>query len=426
MIERLMTTTRKNESGSEENAVMEDTDAFVVRSGDDAHDDPNTWMATDATTKAISTQTTSQVTSPFDYWGRCERARAILESMELFQPLQDGNTGLLSIPLPVPSYETYFHVLQMYSSKHLALPHGITTMTTAESSIAKRMQEAPRLAQSIVKRMEATQNLALQPSAMHWNHVLSAYANSNRLQRPLEAASLLYELDTKNLTNESSFSHVLRCCVEVYDNKNNNSNRRSQNQQQLQQRKFAEVSIEVAQRVWKGLKQRTIQGDKNIPRESDHLSILLNEEFNEAHNKKIIQLRSYHFLHMLRVARNFAVTSVDSTSVNQRQVEWIRTILLECIQYQKVNIHVILEVVYQAKEMAGRCVGEGDELDWIAKVLPTMDTTSFSTSPPTRPNLLDLMDSFKVKNKQAISRSPSRMAKIFLRQCPPEWRAKAD
>jgi hypothetical protein len=340
------------------------------------------------------------------YWCRCERARAILESMELFQPLQDNNSGKLPIALPVPNHETYFQVLRMYASKQLA----------DGGHDRNSLQRAPLIARSIVTRMEQTQKLALQPSSMHWNQVLSAYANSQRPYRPLEAATLLYELDTKNLTDESSFSHVLRCCVELDHGMRLH---RTSKYIQKQHEKFIEISLAVSQRVWNGLTQHHQKAERRASESSrDHLSDLL---VDSRHKKDGIQFQSHHFVHMLRVARNFADLSMDDGSITEKQASWVKKYLSECIQYQKVNIHVLLEVIHQAKEMATRQHpqdkhNEMSELDWIANLLPGGD------GDPTSQNL----ERFKGKRKQADSRSPGRIAKEMLRSCPPAWTAKAD
>ncbi|KAG7354199.1 hypothetical protein IV203_003555 [Nitzschia inconspicua] len=370
-------------------------------------------VATSASASKASNLDSENATQsfPLSYWHRCERARAILESMELFQPLQERHPGKLPVALPVPNHETYFQVLQMYSSKQMS---GID-----DDSL---QQQAPLLAHAIVTRMENTQKLALQPLPRHWNHVLSAYANSNRPKRPLEAATLLYELNTKTMTDESSFSHVLRCCIDTPHNAKKQAPRYTTHRSkyvQQQREKFAQISLAVAQRVWKGLTQQHEQSQTKTTRQTDHLTDLLEDRGPKKDG--IIQFQSYHFVHMLRVARNFSdFSAADADSINQKQAEWVQRYFSECAHHQKVNLHVLLEVIYQAKEMAERnssSEDDVDELDWIAKLLSSkQDGVSLEGS----------LAGLKGKRKQADSRTPSRIAKALLRSCPPSWTAKAD
>jgi hypothetical protein len=343
--------------------------------------------------------------------------------MELFQPLKETFQGRLPIALPVPNHETYFQVLRMYSSQQL---RGLDV---------HHHHSPPLVVQSVVRRMEKSQKLALKPSAMHWNHVLSAFANSNRPQRPLEAATLLYQLNTNNLTDESSFTHVLRCCCsgsggDLPSHTEKSSNRFMQQQQQLQ--KFVEMSLAVAQRVWNGLTQHHQRSQQQEPvfvaPRKDHLSDLLDSNTTNTNTNNLkdrnadggIHFQSYHFAHMIRVARNFANLSLDGDSVNQRQVEWIKRYLKECIEHQKVNLPVLLEVILQAKEMAERSSTEGSsELDWIAQILALEQGINRAT-------LEGSIERLKAKREQADSRSPGRIAKGLLRYCPPGWTAKAD
>ncbi|KAL3920615.1 MAG: hypothetical protein SGILL_003171, partial [Bacillariaceae sp.] len=395
---------KKKKSGKEVSdadfGAVEEEDADLDEQGDDVA----------ATAPSQESEQVVQTTTPFDYWIRCDRARAILESMELFQSIRDKNPGKLPVPLPLPNHDTYFQVLRMYASQHLVASSFIDS---AEDFTA--MQEAPILAQDIVKRMGASQELlALQPSAMHWNQVLIAYANSSRPKRPLEAATLLYKLDADDLTDQSSFSHALRCC--------GSDNRRNLQQQE----KLAEISIAVAERVWKGLKQRHAQGKQSsdsVSKEADPLYGLLGSEFEEGWSPgntdaTAIQMASYHFVHMMRDARNFGhLSSLDPSSFNQRQTEWIKTTLQECIQYQKINIHVLLEVVHQATEIAERTEeGEDSDLDVLATLFPENGAGSIETA----------LQGFRGKRKLAQSRAPGRIAKELLRQMPSGWTSQAD
>jgi hypothetical protein len=354
-------------------------------------------------------------TTPTEYWHRCERARAILESMELFSSLRK-DVGRLPVALPTPTHDTYFQVLRMYGSKRLLRGRERTDSVLEAPPLPL---QAPLLAQAIVERMTASGELALLPSAMHWNQVLSAYANSSRPKRQLEAATLLYELDQKDGTDESSFSHVLRCCGDPFGA---SAGAVSTKQQQRAQEKSAEVSIAVAQRVWKGLKLKVEKvgavASKNSAGGNDPLAGIL-EEVVEAPSSPdgTVQMQSYHFVHMMRVARNFGhLASLDTESSKERQEEWIRTTLQECIQYQKVNIHVLLEVVHQSREIAERGGDDHDELNMILKMMPQGGND----------NLQRALEGFRGKRKQAVSRSPGRIAKELLRQIPDDWTRQAE
>jgi hypothetical protein len=217
-------------------------------------------------------------------WQRAERGRALLEAMEQFDELR-YESGL-PLSLPLPTHETYWRILRMYSSKYL---HGAKA----------KNQNVPQICHDMVQRMQDSGYLELQPTAMHWNQVLSAYANSTSEARPLEAATLLYELDSKGMTDASSFSHALRACSALAA------------RHQTATPKFVEIAIPVAQRIWSGLKQ-----------------------------SEIIDIQPFHFTHMLRVFRNIKdVTKRDESA---------HKIFTEAIQVQKVNIHVLNELLQVA------------------------------------------------------------------------------
>jgi hypothetical protein len=228
--------------------------------------------------------------SPQSMWQRAERARAILEAMELFDELRDIPD--LPIPLPLATHETYWNVLRLYASKFV---HG-----TAE-------RNAPQRCFDIVQRMKDSNSQrkglsGLQPTSVHWNQVLSAYANSGDDERPLKAAQLLYQLDEQGLTDASSFSHTLRCCVSM------------SSREQRSTKAFQDLAVSVAVRVWRGLQQHT-----RIERES------------------------YHFVHMLRVCRNFhrheETTKRDALA---------QQTFHEAIEARKVNVHVLQELLQVA------------------------------------------------------------------------------
>ena len=207
--------------------------------------------------------------------------------MELFDELRDIPD--LPIPLPLATHETYWSMLCLYASKFL---HG-----TAE-------RNAPQRCFDLVQRMKDSQRLSLQPTSVHWNQVLSAYANSGDDERPLKAAQLLYQLDEQGLTDASSFSHTLRCCVSM------------SSREQRSTKAFEDLAVSVAVRVWRGLQQ---------------------------HSR--IERESYHFVHMLRVCRNFRH---DETTQAKKRDALAQQTFQEVIEAQKVNVHVLQELLQVA------------------------------------------------------------------------------
>jgi hypothetical protein len=190
----------------------------------------------------------------------------------------------------------------MYANKVL---HGTTTRTLD--------QNAAERCHVLVQRMSESQRLELQPTAMHWNQVLSAYANGLDDERPLRAAQLLYELDAKGLTDVSSFSHTLRACVSV------------SGQGQVATPKFEKLDILVALRVWKGLQQ----------------------------SNSGIDMESYHFVHMLRVGQNF-----NSYETDQRD-KLAQSTFQQATEAQKVNVHILQELLQVASpKLVQRIVGK--------------------------------------------------------------------
>jgi hypothetical protein len=241
--------------------------------------------------------------SSHSHWQRAERARLLLEAMEVFESYryQRDDEPKLPLVLPLPTHETYWRVLRMYANKFL---HGTTTRTLD--------QNAAERCHALVQRMSESQRLELQPTAMHWNQVLSAYANGLDDERPLKAAQLLYELDAKGLTDASSFSHTLRACVSV------------SGRGQVATPKFEKLAISVASRVWKGLQQ----------------------------SNSGIDMESYHFVHMLRVSRNFHLHETD-----QRD-KLAQSTFQQAGDAQKVNVHVLQELLQVASpKLMQRIVG---------------------------------------------------------------------
>jgi hypothetical protein len=212
-------------------------------------------------------------------WQRAERGRVLLEAMEQFDELR--NEADLPIPLPLPTHETYWRVLRMYGSKFL-------------SGLKNKKRNPPETCYAIVQRMADSGRLELQPTSVHWNQVLSAYANSADEKRPIHVASLLYDLDAKGMTDASSFSHALRACSATAARR------------QILTPYFADVATPLARRIWAGLKK-----------------------------SPTIDMQPYHYTHMLRVFRNVRVASQRDESVEE--------VFMEAIQAQKVNIHVLNE-----------------------------------------------------------------------------------
>lgn len=242
-------------------------------------------------------------------WQRAERGRILLEAMEQFEELRKVQN--LPLPLPLPTHETYWRVLRMYSSKYL---HG-----TKEGN-----RNVPLICLNMVQRMQDSRHLELQPTAMHWNQVLSAYANSTSDDRPLEAAKLLYELDSKGMTDASSFSHALRACSALSV------------RHQSASYKFVERAIPVARRIWAGLKK-----------------------------SESIDIQPFHFTHMLRVFR------LEQDAV--KRDENVHRIFAEAIEAQKVNIHVLNEMLQVASpDLMSKLLGMSsyptDAKDLIRKV----------------------------------------------------------
>lgn len=226
----------------------------------------------------------AKTTTSESIWQRAERGRVLLEAMEKFEEFRD--VPHLPLTLPLPTHETYWRVLRIYSSKFL-------------SGWTAKNHDVPAICRGIVQRMQDSGRLELQPSVLHWNQVLCAHANSNKEKRSLQAAELLYELERKGMADASSFSHALRACsaLTVRDQKSTPE--------------FVELAIPVAQRIWTGLKK-----------------------------SKSASITSYHFSHMLRVFR--------PVHDNARRDALVKTIFMEAIEAQKVNVYVLKEFLQVA------------------------------------------------------------------------------
>ena len=133
---------------------------------------------------------TDTITPSIHSWQCAERGRALLEAMELFIPWhrelvqrqQEHPDRPIRIkrPLPLPNPDTYSKVLRLYAIKYL---HG-----------SKDEYPAPQLCLELLQRMET--HGAFPATVVHWNQVLSAYANCKDVDRPIQAAQLVYKLST--------------------------------------------------------------------------------------------------------------------------------------------------------------------------------------------------------------------------------------
>jgi hypothetical protein len=512
-----------------------------------------------------------------DHWQRVERARSILEWMEMYLPLSLSGQKY-PMELPIPNHKTYFSILRMYSSgKQLSSYDANATISLSEDTTTQTqiqiqtMNNAPLEAVQIVKRMEESNQLSLIPTSMHWNQVLSCYANSiRRPNRPLEAARLLYELlsqkqnntnssdndndrgstriTSKSLVDGSSFSHTLRCCVnesalEEYERRSSTSISSGKNKLLLDQHtsmkekeKYAKLALGVAQRVWSGLKQQQqdeslnpnkttiglivddniatdqINGDNSLSSLSsssatttatttaaaaDNKTSIIGATATAAaaataastNTNVTIEMNSFHFVHMIRVARNFATllliaeleqkqktntvdTDIDTstdiddniiTEIRQRHEEWIRTIIQECIQKQKVNIYILQEIMYQGERMNvnhhnkhknenendgtsnNNDVNDNDEdksFEWIKRVM-IMPSSSSSLGNSSSSNILHgmtmkwdkeilpalVIESNKKKKKTKKNNTYAtviQQTRILFKYIPSRWISKAD
>eukprot|EP00536_Pseudo-nitzschia_multiseries_P006168 jgi/Psemu1/14638/gm1.14638_g len=305
-----------------------------------------------------------------DHWQRVERARAILEGMELFVPLLRNHGSAIPTELPVPSYDSYSHVLKLYGS----IPGGSDRETQRDAN-----GQQPRLpwleaahplrARAIAERLDNLdffRSLVGRPStSWHWNQVLACHAAAGpRANRPVATATLLYELANANAnstanstassnanangtansnsrsnstarhrkTDAISFAHALRSCqdesaledyhyYDYYDEAQNASGESgtARPNEAKEREDFVRLALAVAKRVWKGLvkeqqqqrQQQHSKGSINNQHRRDHLSGLLDEPGSGTHGthgtqQSFLLINSFHCLHMLRVGRNFA------------------------------------------------------------------------------------------------------------------------
>lgn len=456
------------------------------------------------------------VASVVDQWQRIERARAILESMEAYLPLRQ-KMSQIPTELPVPSHVTYFTLLKLYSSAKQLSEIEMGRFRAASNPqhnvvLLEAANEAPLTARAIVERMEASGELALVPTSLHWNQVLSCHANAiRRPNRPLEAATLLYKLlqphdekgssitgnnagQTSSTTDASSFAHALRACadgnaLEDYESYRSGAASLSKDYFWKPKETFANLALAVAQRIWKGLQQeQELERDPttaNAPPPTsrrDQLSDLLNGDTTTAvgdvpPSRDTIAMNSHHFVHMLRAARNFAtllsveqqkrhseqpsgsVAGRELLELKRRHEEWMRNTFRECASHQKVNIHVLQEVMYQgavllyedgnvdSKEPTATDDKTDAILDWVGRiVLPAPEDSKeqlvarFRSRWETEivPSLLE--SRAKTNNEslpshrghrsrrrlESVYASTIRQTRILLRCLPSRWIARAD
>ena len=159
--------------------------------------------------------------------GRAERANLVLQGMQSFYSKSSlGFSNSLTmgqlrqqVQLPLPTSETYFKVLRLFSIDTTANPY-----------------RAMEIVQEMQKYYEEYGQLDLQPTILHWNLVLCCWASWNpetnvihqqqqdeqqsptldrmKQSKAFQAAHLLQrlkEMDSVEL-NVSSFEHSLRAC----------------------------------------------------------------------------------------------------------------------------------------------------------------------------------------------------------------------
>jgi hypothetical protein len=250
-------------------------------------------------------QSEADFRSSSNCWQRAERARLILEHMEAFCKLEtEAKKFKLDTALPLPTHETFWQVLKLFSSKYL---HGSA--------------QVPEICHEIVQRMEDSNKPELQPTTLHWNQVIMAWANSTDPQRSIKAAQIVYNLDEKGLADASSFSHALRACVSLS----------SRNQDATEA--FSTLAIPVAQRIKNGLIARRVP------------------------------LEAFHFVHLLRVGRNLPEGEEERDRITLETWQ-------QATEYQKVNVHVLQELLQVASpKLLIEILGQGYDRDPLRLIL---------------------------------------------------------
>jgi hypothetical protein len=524
ILKRLATPQENNTRDRDDNAETPD---------DDSRDKSGESDRARGKQKRFNNPADKDVASMVDQWQRIERARAILDSMESYVLLQKNSRSQIPTELPVPSHETYFTLLKLYSSAKQLSGKDLDRFKTTSSenntyaiALLEAANDAPFEAKAIVERMEASGKLALVPTSLHWNQVLSCHANAiRRPNRPLEAATLLYKLlqaqqDTisgfggdgdgilqnadgtnrsKSTTEASSFAHVLRSCADgsaLEDYETHRSGAPSKAFLRKEKEAFAKLALAVAQRVWKGLQQEqeleretTLTAETPPSKRQDHLSGLLDDDEGDfvsdsvstdanpssSSHRDAIAMNSHHFVHMLRAGRNFATLfsleqqkrekdqPTENTAgrklleLRQRHEEWMLRVFRECSQHQKVNIHVLQEVMYQgAVLLLEDSSSDGNDstteqdsdaddiLDWVGRiVLPSADATAAEDVARVRsrwdteivPSLLESKAKQELSSRsshrsrrrlESVYTSTIHQTRILLRCLPSRWSAKAD
>ncbi|KAL3936124.1 MAG: hypothetical protein SGBAC_008492 [Bacillariaceae sp.] len=297
-------------------------------------------------------------------WQRAERARLILERMEVIaddfkqychdqdqrQHAADEGGGfymheirrgiLPSFPplltkskaLPIPTSETYLLVLKLYATKYL---HGKASVPETCRAIVERMQRnamAAFDAESAHKAGQENSNQAQTvssslspiPTTQHWNQVIIAWANSIDPKRPIHAAQIAHALDEQGMADASTFSHALRACVSL------------DSRQQLATSEFVQLALPVAQKLQNGLLARQLQ-KKDDP--------------------TYVPLEAFHIVHLLRVARN-----LTSSSHQKQRNEMIRNTWQMATDHKKINVHVLQELLHVASpDLAHELVQPSEE-----------------------------------------------------------------
>lgn len=356
--------------------------------------------------------------------------------MESYLEQHDASlSSPIPIELPIPSHDTYFWILKLYSSAQQLLEQDYESAkssneySTIDITLLEAANEAPLAVRAIVEKLQKSDNMALQPTSLHWNQVLSCYANAlRRSNRPLEAATLLYELSERNDNNTatidtSSFAHVLRACADAaaledyYDHKAATTNDNSDFW--AKKGTFAKLALGVAERVWMGLQQE--------------------QEKSKSNETTIdgIRMNSHHFVHMLKAGRSFATYLIIGSEKQEKWLqaheEWMRSKWQECCRHQTVNIHVLQEILYQGAVLRNN----DDYLEWIERiVLPQQNDDSIDLAQfrsrwkkEILPSLLDSRKKNPVDSNSSLESfyaSTIHQTRILMRSLPSRWKAKAN
>jgi len=180
-------------------------------------------------------------------------------------------------------------------------------------------------------------------------------------------------------------------------------------------------------------------------------------------------LNSFHFLHMLRVGRNFATLrrcsaarEIDNdnedhhettATIHDRHRDWMTEVVGKCIEHKAVNIHVLQEVMYQGAVVLGeeehpRGVSSAETesaLDWVRVIVldslsSSLKSSSSSSIPVANwemeilPRLLSVRQ--KQQQQQLDPRARRKLELVYartiqqsrelLRFLPSSWRIRAE